>query len=100
MIEKIFKYGCVGLILLFFFFFYVGGFIYKNKLTTKKVLTEEQIKKFEEDVKNGVTIDINDYVVREKNYENNVTRVNDTISSLINKTFRQIFKYLLKSIDV
>ena len=44
MIEKIFKYGCIGLILLFFFFFYVGGFIYKNKLTTKKVLTEEQIK--------------------------------------------------------
>lgn len=100
MIEKAFKYGCIGLVLLFFFFFFVGDIIYKNRLTTKTILTEEQIKKFEEDVKNGVNIDINDYVVRDKDYQNNVTRVNDTISSLINKTFKQIFKYLLKSIDV
>lgn len=100
MIEKIIKYGSIGLVLLFFFFFFVGDIIYKNRLTTKTILTEEQIKKFEEDVKNGVNIDINDYVVRDKDYQNNVTRVNDTISSLINKTFKQIFKYLLKSIDV
>ncbi len=100
MIEKTFKYGCIGLVLLFFFFFFVGDIIYKNRLTTKTILTEEQIKKFEEDVKNGVNIDINDYVVKDKDYQNNVTRVNDTISSLINKTFKQIFKYILKSIDV
>lgn len=100
MIEKIIKYGSIGLVLLFFFFFFVGDIIYKNRLTTKTILTEEQIKKFEEDVKNGVNIDINDYVVRDKDYQNNVTRVNDTISNLINKTFKQIFKYLLKSIDV
>lgn len=100
MIEKVLKYGCIGLVLLFFFFFFVGDIIYKNRLTTKTILTEEQIKKFEEDVKNGVNIDINDYVVKDKDYQNNVTRVNDTISSLINKTFKQIFKYILKSIDV
>lgn len=66
MIEKTFKYGCIGLVLLFFFFFFVGDIIYKNRLTTKTILTEEQIKKFEEDVKNGVNIDINDYVVKDK----------------------------------
>ncbi len=100
MIEKTFKYGLIGLILIFFFLFFVGDFVYRNKLTTKTILTEEQIKKFEEDVKNGVNIDINDYVVKDKDYQNDVTRVNDTISSLINKVFKQIFKYLLKSIDV
>lgn len=100
MIEKIFRYGSIILVVLFLLLFFVGDFVYRNKLTTKTILTEEQIKKFEEDVKNGVNIDINDYVVRDKNYQNNVTRVNDTISSIINKVFKQIFKYLLKSIDI
>ena len=56
--------------ILFFLFilFLINNFsvtsgYYEAKVHEKTVLTQEQIKKFESDVKNGEYVDINDYVV-------------------------------------
>ncbi len=100
MIKRISKYIVILLFLLFLFMFFFGNNVYQYKLTNKKDLTNEQIEKFENDIKAGVEIDLNEYIVKNKDYTNNVTRVNTFISNIINKCFGKVFEYLLKNIDV
>ena len=100
MIKKCIKYLIIFIFLVFLFLFNLGSFIYKNKITEKKELTEEQIKKFEADIKAGIEIDINDYVVKDTNYQNKITEINSNISHMIEKTFRKLFEYFIKKIDI
>lgn len=99
MIKDIRKVLVIIIFVIFLFFYFFGSNIYQKELTEKKDLTIEQIKKFESDVKAGVEIDLNDYIVKDKNYDNNVTKINVTISNFIEKGFKKIFKYLLSGID-
>lgn len=47
---------------------------YKNRNEKAKILTEEQIENFEQDISQGKNIDIKKYVLYEdKNYQNKVT---------------------------
>ena len=80
--------------------FYFGKNIYKYKLTEKKELTEVQIKKFEDDIKNGVEIDLDEYIVKDKDYSNNITKTNKKISNTISRFFRKIFEYFLRNINI
>ena len=96
-ILKITIYVVIALFLLLYFF---GSSIFQSKLTQKRDLTTSQIAKFEEDVKNGVEIDINEYVVKDKTYDNIVTNTNKRISNIIELGFKKIFDFLLKNIDV
>ena len=100
MIKKIFKYTFIGLFILFVFFFNLGGLIFKNKITEKKELTEEQIVKFEQDIKDGKEIDVNKYLVKEKNYQNKITEINSNISHVIEKVFKKLFEHFIKNIDI
>lgn len=60
-----------------------GYYEYENK--TKKVLTEEKMKEFENDVKKGKNIDLKNYFKNEDiNYENKITNVGSKFSSFIN----------------
>ena len=74
--------------------------MFQSGLTLKRNLTEAQIIKFEEDVKNGVEIDLNDYVVKEKTYNNKVTDINKKISHFISSISKKVFEYVFKSIDI
>lgn len=57
---------------------------YESKLNEKTVLTEESIKKFEEDVRNGESVDIKDYVTdKQRDFSNNTTKTGAFISSLV-----------------
>lgn len=97
---KVLKASLAFLFLLFIFLYIVGSSgLYEYKLNEKKVLTEEQIKKFESDVNNGVKIDINDYIPIEKNYDNAFTKLNRDISKYISTGFEKTFKYLFRYID-
>ncbi len=100
MIKKKSKYFIYLVILFFLFIYFFGGNIYKYKLTEKKDLTLEQISKFENDIKNGIEIDLSEYVVKDKNYYNSITNINNDISKIINVGLRKIFQYLLKKIDI
>jgi len=54
---------------------------YEFEQHKKMTLTEEMIKAFEQDVKDGKEIDIKDYVINDtENYENNVSKLGSTIS--------------------
>lgn len=96
----------------FFIFFMSFMVIYFSELTgyyeyqnyKKKALTEEQIKKFEEDVKNGNKVDINQYlVVDNQNYNNNLSKIasklSDGISKIVKDSVEKTFKYISKAVD-
>ena len=56
------------------------------KQHNKKIMTEEKIKQFENDVKNGKNLNLNDYLVEDnKNYESKVSKIGNTISKEIEK---------------
>lgn len=94
---------------LFFLSFFV---IYLSELTgyyeyqnyKKTSLTEEQIKKFENDIKNGNEVDIHEYlIVDNKKYDNNLSKLasklSDVISELVNNGVEYTFKYISKLIE-
>lgn len=59
---------------------------YEFEQHNKKVLTEEKIKQFEDDIENGKNIDINDYIVsNENNYESKLSKIGNKISNKIEK---------------
>jgi len=100
LIKKVYKYFISILFLFFIFLYFFGGNIYGYKLTERKNLTIEQINKFENDIKNGVEIDLNDYLIKDKYYGNAITEINGNISHVINAGLKKIFQYFLKKVDV
>ena len=74
--EKSPFFKILSLLFLVFISLYIAlesGY-YEAKITKKTAMTEESIKKFEEDIKNGNPIDVNSYTFEEhKDYSNNTT---------------------------
>jgi hypothetical protein len=63
----------------------ISGY-YENKRHLQVTYTNEKIKEFEEDVKNGVEIDMKKYVdEHNKNYANVFTKTSDNIGQVISK---------------
>ena len=61
-----------------------GYFEYKEH--NKKVMTEEKIKQFESDIKNGKNIHLEDYVVNDtKSYESKGSKIGESISKKVEK---------------
>ena len=79
-----------------------GYYEYRNY--QKKTFTEEQIKKFEEDVASGKEVDINDYVVIDtKTYNNKLSKLtsklSDGISEVVELSVNETFKALSKLME-
>ena len=77
---------------------------YEYELANKKYLTEEEMKKFEEDVRNGEDIDLKDYTVEtRKDYTNKftdvVTNTSLTINEYLKKSIESVFGLLNKMIE-
>lgn len=87
-VAKLFIY----LILVLFLFSYAlekSGY-YEYNLQDKKNLTNEEIKQFEEDVKSGKDIDINDYLKSNKvDYSNKLTKTASSVSLNLNKYLKK-----------
>lgn len=61
-----------------------GYYEYENR--NKMKLTEEKMKQFEQDVADGKSVDLKNYLeTEEKDYENNVTVIGDKMSNLVNE---------------
>ena len=75
----------IGIILLIFFLaLYLSSYntsYYENK----NILTEDAIKRFEKDLKEGKKINVNNYIEKEKNYNNKVSTYTLKLSNLIDK---------------
>ena len=76
---------------------------YEYTQNQKKVLTEEQIKKFEEDVALGKEVDISDYLVVKENFQDEKKRLSLKISEYIGIYTKvgveKIFKILIKLVE-
>ena len=91
----------IGIILLIFFLaLYLSSYntsYYENK----NILTEDAIKRFEKDLKEGKKINVNNYIEKEKNYNNKVytytLKLSNLIDKCINKSLRLVLKYLENS---
>lgn len=75
----------------------VGLIDYQSKL--KKELTDEQIIKFEEDVRKGEKIDLKDYVEDNTKYDNVLSKVTLKISDTIGNTTKDIVGFIFKKIE-
>ena len=62
---------------------------YEYKKHEKVTLTEEQIKKFEQDIKDGKNIDLQNYVVNDANYQTNFSQIGLNISNSIANTIKK-----------
>lgn len=64
----------------------------------RRILTEENIKKFEDDVKNGNNIDVNDYILKTKDYSNNISKISLYLSNRIGSFIRDGIVYFFDKI--
>ena len=80
----------------------VSGY-YEYEKSEQNKMTEEKMKEFENDIKNGKKVDIKDYLTDNKvKYDNKVTEIGNTLSDLINngitgsleKTFKVVEKLI------
>lgn len=74
---------------------------YESKLSQKSALTNENIQKFEQDVKDGKPIDLNKYLIEEDvDYSNSVTKagtvVSETMNSIMTEGLSSVFEVLKK----
>lgn len=94
--KKIF-HGCIWVLFLSFLVLYfaeAGGY-YESVNSKKTYLTNEKIKQFEKDVKEGREIKVENYMVEiKKDYSNNISR----FGLFTSKTFAKYFKKGLTSI--
>ncbi len=69
----------------------------QKKITT---LTEEQIKKFEQDVKDGKQIDIENYLdTGKKNYDNKISSISLSLSQKIEDAVTSGIEYLFQAVE-
>ena len=102
--DKIFKFVFITLLLVYLSLYFAGVAGYYEYRNYKKMsLTEEQIEKFEQDVKDGKEVNVEDYIIEDKKPENNKIanlgkRISFTISGVLTKTLSSGFKTLSKFI--
>ena len=90
------------IIMVTFFIAYISLFIlnltgyYDGSIRRKVEFTREQIAQFEQDVENGKSVDLNDYLEdQNKNYTNNASKLGYAISSNVDKFLNSGLKEIL-----
>ena len=95
--NKIFK--ILGLLIIVFFLSLYFSKYNNDYYENKNDLTEEAIKKYEKDLKDGKNINSNNYKKEEKNYNNKASIIGLKASKLIEYTFSYGLKHIVKYID-
>lgn len=97
--NKTFKVFLIIMILgyIALYFSYQNGY-YEIKNNEKKILTEEMIKEYEEDLKNGVDVTNKEYTVVRKDYSNTYTKNLLKVSRKIEKGLDKIIKYFFNKV--
>lgn len=97
--NKIFKmilYTCF----LAFLTFYIAGEsgYYEYNERKKMTFTKEQIEKFESDVASGKNVNINEYIKKETNHQNKISKTALTISKGISKYTKECITFIFTKI--
>lgn len=75
----------------------LGYYEYSNSKTN--ALTNDAIKKFESDVKSGKNIKASDYIKKENDYNNKLSKSGLALSNFIENVFDEIMGYIFKEIN-
>lgn len=90
-LNKIFRYLFIFLFIIYitlYFSLQTGYYEYESK--KKNILTEEKIKQFEEDIKNGKNITVEDYLKDTYvDYSNNASRFGKKLSIKVSNTVKK-----------
>ena len=98
--HKTFNWILFILFLIFLAIYYsanAGLIDYQSKY--KKELTEEEILKFEEDIKNGIDVDIGEYKKDENRYNNSLSKATLKVSNGIGNVFQEVLNYFFNQIE-
>ncbi len=99
---KIFRFILISLFIIFVTLYLSQATGYYDYQQHKKVqLTEEKIKQFEEDVKEGKKIDIENYLeTKEYNYRNGISqmglKLSRNVSNYVKSSVDSVFRFLEK----
>ncbi len=98
--KGLFKFIAIVVIVLFIAL-YVGQYTgyYDFSTNRKTTLTNDAIKRFEDDLANGKKINASDYLVEEKNYSNNLSRLGIKTSKLVEKSFNKAIRTIFNEIE-
>lgn len=94
--KNLIKAVAVVILILFFSLYFSR---YNSYYDNKKVLTDEAIERFEEDLKSGKEIVASNYLKEEKNYNNKVSKAGIKTSKFIEKTFNKGLGFLMKYLE-
>lgn len=100
------KENVVKTIFIFLFIIFITIYIsqasgyYEYELHKKVELTKEEIVKFENDIKDGKNIDLNDYLKNtNKNYSNSFSKIGSNFSTVTSKYIRKCIDETFKFIE-
>lgn len=95
--NKMVKISSILLLILFFslYFSKYNMDYYENK----SVLTEEAIERFEKDMKEGKKIVASNYLPKEKDYDNRISKIGVKSSEMIEKAFDKGLKIVMKYLN-
>lgn len=92
--KRIIKLGFTLTIIVFILTFINRNNYYENSYT----LSDESIKKFEKDLKNGKEINPRNYLPKRKEYNNRYSiafiKISKSIEIIVNKSLKKFLKYL------
>lgn len=99
--DNFFKYGILAIFLVFIALYYSSSSgLIDYQARNKMKLTEEQIKMFEEDVKNNVHIDIKKYIEdNEEKYDNNISKTTLKLSNKIGEVIQGTIDFLFGKME-
>lgn len=92
--KNVFLYVILILFIIYFSLYLMDNLGYYNIASKNAILTEEKIKEFENDVKNGYEIDIKKYTKDNTDYKNVFSELGYNISMGIDKVLNEGLKEL------
>lgn len=75
----------------------LGYYEYSNRKTNQ--LTEEAVRKFDADIKAGKNVKASDYIKKENDYNNNISRMGLSLSNTVGDIFNGVMNFIFSGID-
>lgn len=90
-----------GILVILFLGLYISQMTgyYQYTESKKTTLTEDAIKRFEEDIRNGKEINAENYLEQETDYNNKLSTLGMKISRLIEKGFNKVMNSIFNEIS-
>lgn len=75
----------------------LGYYEYSNYKTNR--LTEEAVEQFEQDIKSGKKVNASNYIKKDNDYNNNISKLGIKVSNLIGEVFDGIMGFVFNQVS-